>query len=153
MLLRLALVFLGSIAFACAREAASPEDRVRAVLAACEEAAQRKDARELREHVSDTYADARGNDKRAVAQLVAFQLLRNQSVYLLTRVRSVEIAAPGEARAEVLVAMAGTRIDGPEALLDLRADLYRFDLAFREEDGEWRVHSADWRPASAADFR
>jgi hypothetical protein len=130
-----------------------PEDRVRAVLAELEESAQARDAGEMKQHVSEAYSDGKGNDKRAVAQLVAFHLLRNQSVYLLTRVRSVEIAAPGQARAEVLVAMAGTPIAGPEALLGLRADLYRFDLGLAEEDGVWRVRSADWWPASAGDFR
>jgi hypothetical protein len=75
-------------------------------------------------------------------------------VYLLTRVRSVEIEAPGEARAEVLVAMASTPIAGPEALLGLRADLYRFDLRLGEDEPDsWRVRSAEWRPASVDDFR
>jgi len=141
------------LALACTSEPSSPEDRVRAVLAALEASAQERDAAAMKEHVSESYSDAQGNDKRAIAQLVAFHLLRNQSVHLLTRVPSVEIAAPGEARAEVLVAMAGTEIDGPEALVGLRADLYRFDLVFAEEDGAWRVRSADWRPAAAGDFR
>lgn len=152
-LLRLALAGCCLLAPACAGDSASPEDRVRAVLAALEESAQARDAGEMKEHVSEAYFDARGNDKRTVAQLVAFHLLRNQSVYLLTRVRSVGIEEPGQARAEVLVAMAGTKIAGPEALLGLRADLYRFDLGFSEEDGVWRVRSADWRPAAVDDFR
>ncbi len=126
---------------------------MRAVLAALEEAAQQRDAGAMKEHVSGGYSDAHGNDKRAAIQLVAFHLLRNQSVYLLTRVQGIEIAGPGEARAEVLVAMAGTPIESPEALLALRADLYRFDLAFAEEDGAWRVRSAEWRPAAVQDFR
>ena len=50
--------------------------------------------------------------------------------------------------------MAGTPIAGPEALAGLRADLYRFDLRLGEEpDGEWRVRSAEWRPAAVDDFR
>jgi hypothetical protein len=149
------LLLAGSclLALACTREPSSPEDRVRALLAALEESAQRKDAGEMKQHVSEGYSDAQGNDKRAVARLVAFHLLRNQSVYLLTRVQSIEIPEPGQAHAQVLVAMAGTPIEGPEALVRLRADLYRFDLAMREEDGDWRVRSAEWRPASAGDFR
>ena len=146
-------IALALCALGCSREVASPEDRVRAVLAALEESAQEKDAGEMKEHVSEGYSDAKGNDKRAIAQLVAFHLLSNQSVYLLTRVRSVEIEEPGQARAEILVAMAGTKIEGPEALLALRADLYRFDLGFAEEDGAWRIRSAEWRPASVGDFR
>lgn len=152
MAVRHAVLGLCLLALACA-DRTPPEERVRAVLAALEESAQGRDAGAMKEHVSDGYSDAQGNDKRAIAQLVAFHLLRNQSVYLLTRVQGVEIAAPGQARAEVLVAMAGTPIESPEALLGLRADLYRFDLAFAEEDGDWRVRSAEWRPASVQDFR
>ena len=141
-----------SLALACS-EAETPEQRVRAVLAALEESAQQRDAGAIKQHVSDAYSDGNGNDKRAAIQLVAFHLLRNQSVHLLTRVQSLEIPAPAEAQASVLVAMAGTPIEGPEALLALRADLYRFDLSFREEDGDWRIRSASYRPAAVEDFR
>jgi len=152
--LRLGLAAGILLALACAPDARSPEERIRAVLAALEAGAEKKSAAAMKKHVSERYADAQGNDKRAIVQLVAFHLLRNQSVYLLTRVRSVEIEAPGEGRAEVLVAMAGTPIAGPEALLGLRADLYRFDLRLADEpDGEWRVRSAEWRPAAVGDFR
>ena len=141
-----------ALAFACS-EAETPEQRVRAVLAALEESAQQRDAGAMKEHISDVYSDENGNDKRTVTQLVAFHLLQNQSVHLLTRVQSLEIPAPAEAQASVLVAMAGAPIDGPDALLALRADLYRFDLSFREEGGDWRIRSAEWRPAAAEDFR
>jgi hypothetical protein len=151
--MRRALVLLAGLALACGGEPDTPEGRVRAVLAALEAGAEQRDAGAMKEHVSELYRDRHGNDKRAVAQLVAFHLLRNQSVHLLTRVAGVEISAPGQARALAYVAMAGTPIEGPEALLALRADLYRFDLDLREEDGAWRVASADWRSATVDDFR
>jgi hypothetical protein len=106
----------------------------------------------MKEHVSEAYRDAHGQAKREAAALAAFHFLRNQSVYLLTRVRGVEIEAPGEASAEVVVAMAGTPIASPEALAGLRADLYLFSLRLREEDGAWRVGWADWHPATLDDF-
>jgi len=147
-----ALLGLCLLALACA-DRTPPEERVREVLAALEEGAQQRDAGAMKQHVSESYSDAHGNDKRQIAQLVAFHLLRNQSVYLLMHVQGVEIAAPGEAKAAVLVAMAGTPIESLEALLELRADLYRFDLGLREEDGSWRVRSASYRPATLEDFR
>jgi hypothetical protein len=136
---------------ACADRDA-PEDRVRAVLASLEEAAEARDAAAMKEHVSERYRDARGQDRQAVAALVTFHFLRNRSVHLLTRVGAVTIAEPGEARVEALVAMAGAPIPSPEALVRLRADLYRFDLDLREEEGDWRVVSADWRRAALQDF-
>jgi hypothetical protein len=138
---------------ACSGEPATPEDRVRATLAAIEAAAEARDVGELKEHVSEAYADARGQDKRAVSGLAAFHFMRNQSVHLLTLVRDVELPTPGEARATALVAMAGRPIPGPEALAGLRADLYRFEVELREEDGAWRVTGADWAPAAAEEFQ
>ena len=126
---------------------------MRAVLSAIETAAEARDVGALREHVSESYSDRRGNDARALAGIATFHFMQHRSVHLLTRVRHVEVSAPGEARAVALVAMAGTPIPGPEALAGLRASLYYFDVRLREEDGTWRVASAEWEPATADDFR
>src|SRR4029450_13064237 len=110
-----------ALALACSGDGTTPGDRVRAVLAELEEGARNRDAAALKEHVSEGYRDPRGHDKRAVAGLVTFQFLRNRSVHRVGRVRSGELAAPGEARAQAVVALAGTPIAGPEALPGLRA--------------------------------
>jgi hypothetical protein len=148
----LALALALAVPLACARGTATPEDHVRAVLDALVEGARSRDAAALREHVSEAYADGRGNDKRELVALATFHFLRNSSLHLLTRVRGVELPAPGEARAQVAVALAGRPISGPAALPGLRAEVYRFDFALREEDGVWRVTRADWEPGSLLDF-
>lgn len=144
---------IGAGALACGGDAASPEAQVRATLAAAESAAEARDAAALKEWISEAYHDDAGNDRRAVGALVGMHLLQQRSVHLLTRTVSLEIPRPGEATAQVLVAMAGSPIDGPELLAGVRADLYRFDLELRDEDGSWRVVSAAWRPAALDDFR
>jgi hypothetical protein len=126
---------------------------VRVVLAALVEGARARDAAAMKEHVSEAYSDAQGNDKRAVVGLVALHFLQNQSVHLLTRVAEVSLATDGAAQATAFAALAGVPIESPEALVALRADLYRFDLTLREEGDAWRVVSAQWRPAALADFR
>ena len=142
------LILATACALACSSAPSTPEDQIRAVLAELEASHDTQDEQRV------DNADAQGNDKRAIAQLVAFHLLRNQSVYLLTRVSKIAITEPGQGSAEVFVAMAGTPIAGPEALLGLRADLYRFDLQLENEpDGAWRILSAEWRPAAVDDFR
>jgi hypothetical protein len=152
-MLRAAFAAGAALALACADAPATPEERVRAVLAEIEAAAEARDVGALKEHVSESYSDPRGNDARALAGIATFHFMQNRSVHLLTRVRHVEVSAPGEARAVALVAMAGTPIPGPDALPGLRADLYSFDVRLREEDGRWRVASARWEPATADDFR
>jgi hypothetical protein len=143
-----------AVALACSSSSDTPESRVRAVLAALEDGARERDAGAMKAHVSGAYADAQGNDEHAIAALVTLHLMRNRSVHLLTRVTSVTLPEPGHARVEALVAMAGTPIPTAAELASVRADLYRFELELRQEpDGEWRVTSADWRPASVGDFQ
>jgi hypothetical protein len=143
----------GATAIACQRDEPTAHDRILATLAAAEQAAEAGDAAALKSGISDAYRDAAGRDKQAVGAIVGLHLLQQRSVHLLTRVVSVAVEPPGEARAEVLVAMAASPIDGPELLAGVRADLYRFDLSLREENGNWRVVSAAWRPAVLDDFR
>jgi hypothetical protein len=141
------------LALGCSRGAEGPEAQVRGVLAAVEAAAEARDVGALKKQISESYKDPQGNDRRAVLGIATAHFMRNNSVYILSRVGEVEIAEPGSARVEALVALAGTPIRDAGALPELHADLYRFDVQLRDENGTWRVTSADWQPASAADFQ
>jgi hypothetical protein len=130
----------------------TPEDQVRRVLAELEAAAQAKDVGAMGDHLSATYRDTQGNDRRGVLGLATGHFMRNKSVYIFSRIAEVEITEPGIARAEALVALAGTPIQDARSLVDVRADLYRFDVRLRDEGGEWRVTAAAWQPATLSDF-
>ncbi len=150
-------VTIGALALllvVCGGEESSPDAAVRRTLAAIEAAARARDVSALAEHVSETYADDRGNDRQAVRRIAAFHLLRNHSVHTLTRIRSIVFDEPSQAQVEALVAMASTAIPDADVLATVRADLYRFDVTLREEEpGTWQVTSARWRPAALDDFR
>ncbi|HTO05956.1 MAG TPA: hypothetical protein VMR86_02780 [Myxococcota bacterium] len=130
----------------------TPEAAVRRVLGELERAAEARDAGLIQPHLSESYRDSEGNDRRAVLALATGHFLRNRSIHLLTRVSELEVEGAA-AHTVVLVAMAGTPIADASALHGVHADLYRFDLRLRNEDGHWRVTSAEWQPASAADFQ
>ena len=149
---RVALLATALLALACGGEPQTPEERVRATLAALEAAAEARDVAAMKEHVSETYRDERGNDRRAVSALVALHFQQNRSVHLLVRTLAIAVDPPA-ATASVLVAMAGTPIESADALPLVHADFHRFDFELREEDGTWRIAAAAWRPANAADFR
>jgi len=153
--MRKVLFALAALALlACSGEPGSPEAAVRATLAAIETAAGERDVGTLKEHVSEAYADAQGNDKRAVVGVAALHLLRNQAVYTFSRIQAIDTSLPGRADVRALVALAGRPIPDAAALATVRADLYRFDVRLREEEpGTWRVVSADWQPATLGDFR
>lgn len=140
------------LAIACGRTEETPEDQVRRVLAALEAAAEARDVGALKDQLSESYKDAQGNDRRTALGLATGHFMRNRSVYVFSRVSAVEVTEPGYARAEALVALAGTPIKDLGSLPEVRADLYRFDLRLRDEKGAWRVISAAWQPATLSDF-
>ena len=125
---------------------------MRAVIGALEKAAEARDVGALKPHVSEAYKDGYGNDRRALLGLATAHFMRHQSVYLLVRVSRIELPEPGRAEGDAFVALAGQPIRGSAALPELRADLYRFSFSLRDEDGDWRVTSAEWHPATLSDF-
>lgn len=130
----------------------TPEAEVRATIAQAEAAAEKKEIGALRGMVSDSYADAQGQNKRAVEAVLRYYFLRNQSIYLFTRVSSVTLPEKDRALAVVYVGMAAQPVANVDELERLRADLYRFEIGFAREDDDWRVVRAEWRPADFADF-
>ena len=154
------------IVAACSADPDSPEAQVRALISRAESAAEKQDVGALKELISEGYTDEHGQDRQGVAGLLTYYFLRHQTIHLLTRIQSVEFAdaergeladpgsaGPGNARASVLVAMAGTPILVVDDLERLRADLYRFDFELlREDDGEWRVTRAAWSRATRGNF-
>lgn len=127
------------------------EARLRQLIGQAEAQAEARDLDALMEHVADEYGDSRGNDAGSIERLLRLRFLNNQAVHLLTWVREIALTADDRATAVVYVAMAGRPIPDLEALPAMRADVYRFEVAFRDDDG-WQVTSAEWQPARPTDL-
>lgn len=136
----------------CSRPS-SPEAEVRAMVAKAVTAAEAHNVRDLRGMIADDYRDQRGLDRKAVENLLRLQVLRQQSLYLFARISNIEFPTPERALTSVAVAMAGKPIQDASSLTGLNADLYRFDLEWvRYGQDDWRVQTADWKPARLDDF-
>ena len=103
--------------------------------------------------IASDYQDKRGRQKKDIQRLVAGYILRNKSIHLLTRVQHVALNED-RAQADVVlyVGMAGVPVTSADQLVFARADLYRFDLSLKLEDGDWRVASGSWHQARLEDF-
>jgi len=128
----------------------TPEERIRALLAAAEQAAEARNTGDVMAFVAADYADARGNTRDDLRNYLRALFLRYQSVYLLVRVAAID-AGEGRAAITVFVAMAGQPLTEANAFM-LRADVHRLDLVLAERAGEWRVTGADWRRAAREDL-
>ena len=150
---RCLIVLLMALLAACGGPQDSPEQRVRAMVASGEAAAEARKLSRFEDIVAQDYNDPMGRTRRDVLRLAAGYFLRNHSIHLLVHIGEIQVQDPQHARATVYVAMAGSALGGPEQLLALQADLYRFDLRLKaDEDGRFQVVSADWEPALPADF-
>ncbi len=145
------LVLLAALP-ACKREQEPPEAQVRAVMKEVQKAAAAAEVGKLKAFLSDGYNDARGNDRQAIAQLLTFHYMRHRSHHVFSLVRSVDALAPDAVKVVALAALAGQPIEGPEALADIHADLFRFTFHFALEDDDWLCVRVDWERARPPDF-
>lgn len=137
---------------ACSRDVDAPETQIRTLVTQAQTAAEARDVRALRALIANDYADARGNDRKAIENLIRLHILRNQSIHLLTRIRDIAFPQPDHATVSVAAAMAGRPVADAGELVGVNADLYRFDLELVQRGGEWQVQRAAWEPARLDDF-
>jgi hypothetical protein len=146
-----AAVLLVSLLFACGRED-SPEKQIEKLVAAGKEAVEARKPGELKELIAEHYGDDHGRTRRDIVALAARYLYANKNIHLFTRIGELTFSGPDTARLRIYAAMAGQNVSDLDALLNMRADLYLFDLDLGRKDGEWLVVRADWRPAGWEEF-
>jgi hypothetical protein len=119
----------------------APEDEIRALVAATEEAAEARDAGELKDFIADDYRDSAGRDASDARSFLHAWLVTHPSVNLVTRIDSIELEGTEQARVQVTVGLLGREAKGDSGW-DLAADIDRLDIRLAREDGEWRVTGA-----------
>lgn len=147
---------LAALALALAACKSGPPRSIEQVITArigeIEAAARAHELGDIRDMVSESYADDENNTKQEVRQILTYYFLRNKAIHPFVKVQSVTSEQSGYATAELVVALAGTPVADADELANVRADLYHFVLKFALEDDEWMVRSANWRRAELGDF-
>ena len=125
---------------ACGGAATPAEQQLRDWVDTGVAAAEAKERRKLVQMISPAYADARGNERDAVEDMLRFYFMRMNSVELITSIDEINVI--GDSAAEVLltVGMAGTH----DGLLGFSADAYQFALELEQSGNDWRLISARW---------
>jgi Predicted flavoprotein involved in K+ transport len=135
-----AAVVAVSLATTACGDRTTPEQQVRDVIAAAEDAAERRDHGDLMALVSPGFAGAYGEGPQEISRVLRGYLLAHPSLHVATRIDGIEF--PYEDLAQVRLTV-GT-LGGNVASLDLAADAQDVELEMRLEDGEWRVTRAEW---------
>ena len=125
---------------------------MRAYLAAAVTAVESRDALTVRDLIADDYADSQARDKRSLSGLAAGYFLRHKNIHLFKQIDDIQFPENDRAQVRMRVAMLGSPLKNAEALLDVRADIYQFDLSLAREDGDWLLKKASWQRGKVEDL-
>ncbi len=132
------LMALGAHVAACGARG-TPEEQVRATLAAAESAAEARDVSNVMALVADDYSDDNGYDRARLRDFVRGYFALNPTLEIVMRIESIEFPATDLARARLSVATLGA---GGGGALGLSADGERFDVELVRASDAWRLRYA-----------
>lgn len=136
-----ALALLATACLAgCGGPATGPEEALRAWIAGGIEAAEARERRALLGMVAPSYADARGNGRDDIGNLLRVYFLRQERIALLTKIDAITVYGDSAASIEMTVGMAGTN----SGTFGFNAEAYRFVLEVEREGDDWQLISARW---------
>lgn len=135
-----ALIAVALLLSACGKPPTAPEEELRHWVAAGVAAAEAKERRRLIGMISPAYADARGNDRNAVENILRAYFMRINSVQLVTSIEDIQIIGDTAAEVVIKVAMAGTH----DGVLGFSADAYRFAFELERNGDGWQLIAARW---------
>jgi hypothetical protein len=122
--------------FGCSGSPTSDEEKVRAVFASAEEAAEERDAGDVLELVDARYADAQGNSRDSLRPFLHGFFATHPKLELIVSVEELEFPVDGLARARVKVrGLELDRFSVGEAVL--------LNVELRHDGSDWRVVRAD----------
>ena len=131
---------------------ATIEEIIAARIGEIEAAVREHRIKDLKEIISESYADDKNNSNTEVRQMLTYYFFRNKAIYPFIRIQSVTSEQEGRATAEFVAALSASPVSNSDELAGVRADLYHFVVEFALEDDEWMVRGAEWRPADIGDF-
>ena len=150
---RFALLLLLLSLAGCSDEPASPEEEIRAVLAAGELEVEARDLLAVMERVDEDYRDAQQRDWRQLRAMLAGYFFRHPDIYVISKVDRIEITQADRADVVLFAGLAGSAQEAAGPLSGLSGHLLRLDLTFRREQADdWRLLSASWRPVTREDL-
>ena len=125
---------------ACGGPASEPEEELRAWIADGMESVRNKERRELVGMISPSYADARGNERGDIENLLRVYFLRMSNIKLLSTIEEITVYDDTAAEIVMTIGMAGTH----EGVLGFSADAYQFELELEKDSDEWQLIAARW---------
>ena len=132
---------------ACSNESDSAEQQIRQFISNAEHQLEQRDISGLKELISENYLDDRNLDQKGILRLALGYFLGHSNIHLFTHIKEIHLTGPEQAHVKLFAAMTGTVVNSMNEFINIRAQLYLFELSLIKEDGDWQVNQARWRRA------
>ena len=132
---------------ACSEEPDSSEQQIRQFISHAEQRIEARDASGLKELIAENYHDDRNLDQKGILRLALGYFLSHQNIHLFTHIKEIHLTEPGQAHVKLFAAATGKPVSTMDSFINIRAQLYLFELSLIKEDGDWQVNQARWRRA------
>ncbi len=120
------------------------QERIRKIIQKVQKAAEKKDIRTILAHLSQTYADPQGNNRNGIKDLLLVYFFRYPTVAVFITDLEISVKSPS-ASATFQAVLTGNQKNGTGTVIPESLGLYRFEVKFILENGEWKVVSAQWQ--------
>jgi len=120
-----------------------PERQIRDRIAAAAEAAEARNSGFFHDLIAAGFVDSRGNDRQAILSMMRSQFRLHPRIHVVSRIETISVESPEVARTVLVAGLAGTGIPRLQ-LGELDAGLYRIELEWAWDAGDWRVIGAQW---------
>ena len=137
------IIFILLFLTACGGNSDNPEQQVKKVITNIEKGIEEGSLSQVIDHIDDYYIDHNGWTKKDITRYLQLQILRNQNITLLSRIKSIEISQ-NTASVELAVASAarGTNLTLEENRL--KADIHNISIVLNNSSGSWNIVSSSW---------
>jgi hypothetical protein len=137
----------------CSSAPEMPEDQLRQLIQQAETAVESRSLFDVTALIDPAYTDAEGRNFYQLRGLIAGYFFRHPSIFVISRIDRIELSGDNAAKVLLYAGLAGSAQQATGPLSGWRGNLLRFELDFRRNGADdWRLYSAEWRPATREDF-
>ena len=134
---------------ACSNESESDsaEQQIRQFISNAEHQLEQREISGLKELISENDRDYHNLDQKGILRLALGYFLGHQNIHLFTHIKEIHITKPEQAHVKLFAATTGQPVSSMDSFINIRAQLYLFELSLVKEGGDWQVNQARWRRA------
>ncbi len=140
----LIFLFISMASAGCNQTQSTPEQQIRDTLNSIEQGVEERSLSQAIDNIDDNYKDHQGRTKQDIKRYLQLQILRNQNITILSRIKSIEINQ-NIASVELSAATAARGTDLTIEANRLKADSHKASIVLKETAGQWKITSSSWQ--------